>query len=428
MTDRRAWALALFPAFLLAGCDRPVTEPVPHDLAASVAAASSPNETLGELIFNDVTLSINHNQSCSACHDPAWGFTGPIAAFNAHGAVYEGSIPGRFGNRKPPSSAYATLSPILYMGKDGYEGGNFWDGRATGEKLGNPAADQAQGPFLNPAEQGLPDAACVVYFVATGSYATLYQQVWGNSIQAIAFPATTATLCAAEGSTVPLSAGDRDQVYQEYDRIALSIAAFEASAASNAFTSKYDASRKGRATMTKEESRGFALFQGKGKCTRCHPSQGHDALFTDFTYDNLGVPPNPENPALLADPSYVDLGLGGFLLNIGYPDWMEEQGKVKVPTLRNVDRRPAAGDVKAYAHNGYFKSLKEIVHFYNTRDVLPDCASAGGVEGVDCWPAPEVAANVNEDELGDLGLSDAEEDAIVAFLGTLSDGYTPGGY
>ena len=81
-----------------------------------------------------------------------------------HGAVYEGSIAGRFGNRKPPSAAYATQSPILNVDRHSlWTGGNFWDGRATGEKLGNPAADQAQGPFLNPAEQALPDSACVVY-------------------------------------------------------------------------------------------------------------------------------------------------------------------------------------------------------------------------------------------------------------------------
>ena len=63
-------------------------------------------------------------------------------------------------------------------------------------------------------------------------------------------------------------------------------------------------------------------------------------------------------------------------------------------------------------HNGYFKSLEDVVHFYNTRDVA----------GVD-WPAPEYAETVNHDELGDLGLTQEEEDAIVAFLKTLSDGY-----
>ena len=90
----------------------------------------------------------------------------------------------------------------------------------------------------------------------------------------------------------------------------------------------------------------------------------------------------------------------------------ENMGKHKVPTLRNVDKRPGKGFTKAYVHNGVFKSLKEVVHFYNTRDVKD-------------WPQPEVPENVNTDELGDLGLTHQEEVAIVAFMKTLSDGYTP---
>ncbi|MBP1735736.1 MAG: cytochrome, partial [Deltaproteobacteria bacterium] len=130
------------------------------------ANALTPIEQLGKSIFFDLNLSINQNQACAACHGQEVGWTGPDPLINAHGTVYEGSVPGRFGNRKPPSSAYATLSPILHMDKSGlWIGGNFWDGRATGEKLGNPAADQALGPFLNPAEQALPDSACVVYRV-----------------------------------------------------------------------------------------------------------------------------------------------------------------------------------------------------------------------------------------------------------------------
>jgi cytochrome c peroxidase len=416
---------------LQAACDRPTSPVDPLDAAFSQATASQ-YEQLGEAIFFDMDLSINQNQSCASCHDPAWGFTGPIAAFNAEGAVYEGSIAGRFGDRKPPSAAYATVSPILYFGKDGFVGGNFWDGRATGEKLGNPAADQAQGPFLNPKEQGLPDMACVVYRVSRASYKGLYDQAFpGNSLSSIAFPTDVETVCATEGTTVSLSASDRDAVYQEYDRIALAIAGYEGSPVVNAFTSKFDAWRGGGgARLTKDELRGFSLFQGKGKCQRCHPSAGKEPLFTDFTYDNLGVPANLKNPALLADPSFVDKGLGGFLQAAGYPAsvWMEEMGKVKVPTLRNVDRRPMGGGmVKAYMHNGVFKSLKEVVHFYNTRDVLPDCATVTGppVIGTNCWPAPEIAQNVNTDELGDLGLTADEEDAIVAFLKTLSDGFMP---
>jgi len=120
--------------------------------------ALTPVQELGEQIFFDMKLSIGHNQSCASCHTPEWGWTGPDSTVNNDVVVYEGSIKndGRFGDRKPPSAAYATQSPIFHFSRGGlWVGGNFWDGRATGEKLGNPAADQAQGPFLNPVEQGL---------------------------------------------------------------------------------------------------------------------------------------------------------------------------------------------------------------------------------------------------------------------------------
>jgi cytochrome c peroxidase len=389
-------------------------------------------EKLGKSIFFDEKLSINQNQSCASCHGPEVGWTGPISGINEHGAVYEGSIAGRFGDRKPPSAAYATLSPIFLQDKQGlFIGGNFWDGRATGEKLGNPAADQAQGPFLNPVEQALPDSACVVYRVCDAAgYPVSFEVVWGDGSCSISWPGDIDTLCETEGSTVPLDPQDRAQVDTNYDDIALSIAAYEDSPEVNAFTSKHDLTFAGAAKLTKQEQRGFALFRGKGQCRRCHTSNGKQALFTDFTFDNLGVPQNPENPALVANPDFVDPGLGGFLMNAGYDEdvYEAEWGKQKVPTLRNVDLRPDAAFVKAYAHNGYFKTLEGIVHFYNTRDVKDVCPGAyteAEALAADCWPPPEVAENVNSDELGDLGLTPEEEAAIVAFLKTLSDGYGP---
>jgi cytochrome c peroxidase len=214
---------------------------------------------------------------------------------------------------------------------------------------------------------------------------------------------------------------------EAYDNIALAIAAYEASFEVNAFTSKFDYSRKGQAKLTEQERRGFALFQGKGKCAKCHVSTGQKPLFTDYTYDNLGVPKNLENPFYdepIFNPEgsdWIDSGLGGFLASRqDYASYASDNyGKQKVPTLRNVDKRPDPGFVKAFGHNGYFKSLEEIVHFYNTRDV-----DGAGWEGLP-WPGPEVAENVNKSELGNLGLTPEEEAEIVAFLKTLSDGYTP---
>ena len=383
----------------------------PAMASTKAAPALTDIEQLGKSIFFDENLSLNQNQSCASCHGPEVGWTGPLSETNAHGAVYEGSVPDSFGDRKPPSAAYATLSPIFHQDKQGlFIGGNFWDGRATGEKLGNPAADQAQGPFVNPVEQALAAPANVVERVCAAAYGDLFREVWGAG-----------------------ACGDVDMAY---DDIALSIAAYEASPEVNAFTSKHDLTSTGAAKLSKEERRGFALFRGKGQCKRCHTSNGKQALFTDFTFDNLGVPQNPENPAGVA-PDFVDAGLGGFLMNAGYDEdvYEAEWGKQKVPTLRNVGKGSCEAEpenrdciVKAYAHNGYFKSLEGIVHFYNTRDVKPECPglyTEAQALDEDCWPPPEVAENVNTDELGDLGLTPEEEAAIVAFLKTLSDGYVP---
>jgi cytochrome c peroxidase len=387
---------------------------------AALQAASTAEAALGRQIFFDEGLSLNGNLSCASCHDPSSGWTGPDATINAHGAVYEGSVAGLFGNRKPPSSAYATLSPVFHLAiekRDAlFVGGNFWDGRATGELLGNPAADQAQGPFLNPVEQALAAPADVVAKICAGSYAADFTAVWGNE------------MC------------DPANVSASYDAVARSIAAFEASSESNAFTSKYDYVQAGMARFTPEEELGLAMFRGKGGCAGCHTldhGRGGEALFTDFTYDNLGIPKNPENPWYTmpaqfnpAGAAWLDPGLGGFLASRNdYADYSEDNlGKQKVPTLRNVDLRPSAGFVKAFGHNGYFKSLEGIVHFYNTRDVLPTCSgpyAEAQALAAGCWPPPEIAENVNRDELGNLHLSPKQEQALVAFLRTLSDGYQP---
>ncbi len=395
-------------------------------------------EQLGSSIFFDTNLSINFNQACAACHSHETGFTGPQSTTNAHGAVYEGSIAGRFGNRKPPSAAYATPSPILNYVMDHREalfsGGNFWDGRATGETLGNPAADQALGPFLNPLEQALPDHACVVYRVCTATYPVAFENVWGAGTCQITWPANISTTCATEGGVVSLSAEDRTKVNAAYGAIGLSVAAYEASPAVNQFTSKFDYYRKGMADLTQEERKGLAIFSGKAKCTNCHTigkgAKAESSLLTDFTYDNLGVPKNPENPFYVSNPSFVDQGLGGFLnTRADYQMFAEENlGKQKVPTLRNVDKRPDPGFVKAYTHNGYFKTLEGIVHFYNTRDVKPVCPgpyTEAQALAANCWPPPEVSENVNHVELGNLHLTPDQEAAIVAFLKTLSDGHSP---
>ncbi|GAB4568973.1 MAG: cytochrome-c peroxidase [Anaerolineae bacterium] len=364
--------------------------------------ALSSLEQLGKHLFFDENLSVNGTQSCASCHAPEAGFTGPDSVINAGPAIYPGALHSRNGNRKPPTAAYGGYSPVLYYdsAEEVWVGGMFWDGRATGWVLGDPLAEQAQGPFLNPLEQALPDAQQVCIRVMHADYAWLFEQAWG-------------------AGSLDCGAG----LAETYDRIGLSISAYEQSAEVNPFSSKYDAYLAGLVRLTPLERRGLKLFEGRAMCSACHPSQpgpnGEPPLFTDFTYDNLGIPRNPQNPFYTMPQQWnpdgwgwIDPGLGGFLQSAGYDSsvYMAEWGKHKVPTLRNVDMRPYPGFVRAYGHNGYFKSLEEIVHFYNTRDV-------------ESWPAPEVALNVNTDELGDLGLKPKDEEALVAFLRTLTDGY-----
>jgi len=385
------FAILIFLTGLVTSCSEDFTAD-DNGRVSLKSATLTPLEQLGKDLFFDENLSANAHQSCASCHAPEVGFTGPHSDVNLHGAVYEGSVPGRFGDRKPPTAAYGSDSPILFMDATGlWIGGMFWDGRATGWTLGDPLAEQALGPFLNPMEQALATPAEVIAVVKASSYAGMYEEIFPGSL-----------------------AGE---VSDAYDNVGRAIAAYERSAEVNPFTSKFDYWLKGQAKLTAQEQLGRALFQGKGKCSMCHLIKGKQTLFTDFTYDNLGIPKNPENPFTVEHPDWADPGLGGFLGKIGDATWEANLGKHKVPTLRNVDLRPSPDFVKAYGHNGYFKSLEEIVHFYNTRDV-----PGAGWNGAP-WPEPEVSANMNMAELGDLGLSPREEAAIVAFMKTLSDGY-----
>lgn len=369
-------------------------------------------EQLGKLIFFD-NISSPNNMSCASCHDPKFGFTGPNGGQNIQSGIYRGAVATRWGNRKPPSSAYATFSPVLHYEADehGFVGGNFWDGRATGLRLGSPAADQALGPFLNPLEQNHPSAASVLSQVAAANYRPLWEKVWGQ----------------------PISVATPEQTTLNFNRVGLSIAAYEGSKEVSPFSSKFDQYLQGAAQLTAEEQQGLLLFNGKANCGKCHTSTIEDGnpapLFTAFDFYNLGVPKNPGNPFYRMNTVYldngqpinplgsawIDYGLGGFLQETtNPPEWRamaaENMGKQRIPTLRNVDKRPGPGNVKAYMHNGVFKSLEEVVHFYNTRDVAQ-------------WPAPEVNQNIERDMTGNLSLTSAEEKAIVAFLKTLSDGY-----
>lgn len=345
---------------------------------ATTGHAMSSEERLGRFLYFDADLSSPPGQSCASCHHPSAGFADPDQSL----PVSEGVIPGRFGTRNSPSAAYASFSPPLFFDGALWIGGQFWDGRAP------TLVEQAKGPFLNPVEMNNTKEG-VVQAVRNAPYASLFRFVYGRQ--------------------------SLNDVETAYALVAKAIAAFETTKPFSRFSSKYDFFLKGRAKLSAREQRGLALFNdpAKGNCAACHPSVSADGitppLFTDFSYDDLGIPKNFEIEELIGEPVPVDLGLGN---TVG----PSEDGKFKVMTLRGI------AQTAPYGHNGYFKTLKDIVHFYNTRDLYPVCGP-GGTPGADCWPAPEVGVNVNTTEMGNLGLTPAEEDDIVAFLLTLTDGY-----
>ena len=426
-------------------------------------------QLLGKLVLYDRNLSPNRQQACVSCHTHEAGFTGGLSSINASLMSYSGALFYRWGQRKPQGYSYAPFAPVLHydaaVGQ--FFGGNFWDERATGEITGNPSGDQAMQPLIDPLEMELPDPACVAYRIASGPYRAFFQRVWGFASLAINWPANAEALCSqpqsveAANPTLPgfdennpptvltLSAADRALATQAWHNTGLSAAAHEAGPDVSPFSSKFDRALKGQATLTAQEQQGYALFTGQGHCSQCHSASGSQPLFTNWGTANLGVPKNtgnvfytetqPDQYGFVPNPSgagYVDPGLGGYLASPSdiHPDWHALApnfvGRFQIATLRNVAKVPFPGFVKDYMHNGYFKSLKDVVHFYNTRDVLPTCPtdmqdSVASLGNQQCWSAPEQPRNVNRTQIGNLGLSSSDEDAIVAFLDTLSDGYTP---
>ncbi|WP_165420006.1 cytochrome-c peroxidase [Edaphobacter modestus] len=450
------------------------------NLLQQVAQASSLDlyhqiTLLGAVEIYDVNLSPLGNIACATCHVPYTGFRGSSSVFNATTSAQAGGIavtnatppaPNyRFGPRNPQSYAYAAFAPILHYNETqgSFYGGNFWDMRATGIKLDNPAAEQAQGPPVNPVEMGNIDTACVVWKASQRPYASLIMQIWGAQSFAIQWPGNVATICATPGPPpandplpVHLSAVDRGTSNSTYDHMTMAMASYEASADVSPFASKFDAYLAGNADLSAKERNGYNLFNGKAGCNQCHLSgTAADSpinlaaadvapLFTDFTANNIGLPKNlalpyycedkPDQYGYTANPlglAFLDLGVGAMLssstLNPNPLQWKQLaplfNGTFQTATVRNVDKRPRPDFVKEYMHNGYLKSLKEVVHFYNTSQVLPRCEQGSKGEKVTCWPEPEYPATLNTTQLGNLGLSSDEEDDVVAFLKTLTDGF-----
>jgi cytochrome c peroxidase len=385
-------------------------------MATAREAALTPEQALGQKLYSDVNLSLQRNQSCATCHSlepvmspPAPGFVDPVNVADGS-AVSKGSVAGRVGTLNTPSAGYAGFSPRFHLDpkENHYVGGQFWNGRAT------DLAAQAKQPILNPVEMAMPnESAVVARLTQDAGYVQAFRQLYGIDLKKLA---------TAENAPAPTKSPAAVSV--AYGRLAQAIAAFERSPVFNRFTSKFDFFLAGKTGLNTLEREGLKVFEGeKSKCAECHPSKPDKApdgslrppLFTDFTYDNLGVPRNvniPGNPP-------PDPGLGGHPQLAGKPAAAAERGKHKVMGLRNIAITPP------YGHNGVFRTLEEIVHFYNTRDAKQKVCRDNNDPGYakTCWPKPEIADNMNTEELGDLKLSTDEEQALVAFMKTLTDGY-----
>lgn len=395
--------------------------------AASGRASAQPEQAcgchdakveLGRKLFNDPSLSASGTLSCAGCHNDALAGTGNNKPDDPLFPVSVGAFPNLLGGRNTPSTRYASFSPAFSFvteTEDGETeltamGGQFWDGRA------DTLAAQAGGPFLNPREMAMPDAQAVIDRVRAADYAPLFREVFGDAAL--------------------------DDTQTAYNQLTDAIAAFEQTDAFAPFDSKFDAVLRGEAELSAQESHGFELFKDpqKGNCLACHVGtvdsrNPRDWMFTDFTYDNIGVPRNPKI-ASQDDAEAYDLGLckqpglrERVPATVADPDAYVQGlcGAFKVPSLRNVAR------TAPYMHNGYFRDLRAVVDFYATRDTQPErwypCDDSGHVHKFNDLPQAYLA-NVNTSEvpmdrhLGDEArLTPDEIDAVVAFLETLSDGY-----
>ncbi len=330
----------------------------------------NPSQLLGKKLFFDTLLSNPAGQSCATCHLPNVSFTDPERL-----PVSRGVIKSKFGTRNAPTVAYTAYTPYFHYDsiEEEYVGGLFWDGRAP------TLEEQAMSPLLTHHEMNNVDKNMVVEHVMNAEYRDLFLSVYGADAFA-----------------------DKEEAFEN---LAEAIEEYEEAPEVSPFTSKFDYYIRGQVKLTDEEMRGMQIFNDtlKGNCAACHPSTpdpvSHAILFTDFTYDNLGVPVNPEVMKMCADYK-PDLGLGAIVKQ------SSENGKFKVSTLRNI------ANTAPYFHNGVFKTLEEVMQFYNSRD--------SGKFG-----PPEIPENVNHKELGNLKLTDQEMKEVIAFLGTLSDGYTP---
>lgn len=387
MTAEAMRALTLlFLLLTLSACQKQAPTSAASDLSAA---------DIGKLIFHDVSLSASGKQSCASCHSPQHAH----AQANALAVQFGGPLLNQPGIRAVPSIRYLADTPPLGFDEEGTPYGGFnHDGSV------DTFAAQAERPLLAANEMANLTREVVVEKLRKADYAAKFRQVFGET--------------------------SLDQVDTAFATLGLALERYQRDSADfQPFSAKYDAYLAGKVQLTAAEMRGLKLFndEKKGNCAACHPSakreDGRPPLFTDFTYDSLGLPRNAAIPAN-ADPNYADLGL----CKSGRAGRASEDsacGKFKVPTLRNVATR------QVFFHNGHIKNLRDAVAFYVSRDTQPEQwypRKAGkAIAKFNDLPV-KYHANVNVEEVpyggkrgGKPYLTDEEIDDVVVFLRTLTD-------
>lgn len=375
----------------LAACQKTGT-----DAAVAAGSAVTSAAELGELIFHDPSLSASGKQSCASCHAPEHAHAQP----NALAAQFGGAKLDQPGTRAVPSIRYLARTPAFGFDDEGTPSGGF-----NHDSSADTLAAQAERPLLAANEMANLTRAGAVEKLRRATYAAAFRKVYGERSL----------------DDVETAFGHLSHALQQYQLEAAEFHPFDA---------KYDAYLAGKAELSDAEMRGLKLFndEKRGNCAACHPSakgeDGSSPLFTDFTYDALGVPRNA-SLAANADSTHFDLGLckSGRSGRAAQPS---ECGKFKVPTLRNVATR------QVFFHNGQMRNLRDAVAFYVSRDTRPQDwypVLKGRVQKFDDLPARH-HHNVNIEEVPydrkpgqKPALSDQDIDDVVAFLNTLSDGY-----
>jgi cytochrome c peroxidase len=384
------------PAALAAVLPSSQSAPTPAEETHEGAAVSARRVAIGRAIFLDASLSEPPGTSCASCHDPSRAFAGN------HGStigVPLGSRPGRYAQRNTPSVLYLKYvrrlhphweedAPLVDM-----YGGFFWDGRA------DTIAELVKQPLLNPDEMNGENAEVVAAKIRASAYAGDFRAEFGGSID--------------EPQAALRSLGE-------------AVSAYLLSPEMSPFSSKYDDYVQGKARLSAIETRGLALFKdsSKGGCSACHKINDtipvpERSLFTDFGYDAVAAPRNARLPAN-ADPTHFDLGLCKRPDTHYHTDDPQFCGSFRTPSLRNVAVRTA------FMHNGVFTKLRDVVSFYASRGTSPRRWYASGVKFDDVPKQYREYVNVdkapyNRREGGTRALDDGEIDAVVAFLGTLTD-------